>query len=88
MPFRAAHGISAAVSRHACDAGKSLTELSVDEYRRFSTLFDADIAELSLEQSITARDVPGGTAPARVAAATAAARAILDVENRTDRSTD
>jgi argininosuccinate lyase len=88
MPFRAAHGISAAVSRRACDAGKSLTELSVDEYRRFSTLFDADIAELSLEQSITARDVPGGTAPARVAAATAAARAILDVDNRTDRSTD
>jgi len=87
MPFRAAHGISAAVSSYASKAGKSLAELTVDEYRQFSTLFQADIAELSLEQSVTARDVPGGTAPVRVTAAIAAARAVLYVENQTGTST-
>ena len=88
MPFRTAHGISAAISRHAWDAGKSLSELSVDEYRRFSNLFDVDIVDLSLERSMIARDVPGGTAPARVAAAVAAARARVDAESQGERSTD
>jgi argininosuccinate lyase len=86
MPFRTAHGVSAAVSRYAQDNRKSLAELSVDEYRRFSTLFEADIADLSLEQSVAARDVPGGTAPSRVAAAMAAARTLVDAEKRNDRS--
>ncbi len=80
VPFRTAHGISAALSRHAIEAGKSLSELSADEYRRFSSLFGADILELSLERSIAARDVPGGTAPRRVAAATAAARSLVDMD--------
>ena len=87
LPFRAAHGVSAALSRYACDAGKSLSELSLDEYRRFSPLFEADIAGLSLEQSVAARDVPGGTAPTRVAAAMATARARLDADGRSERST-
>jgi argininosuccinate lyase len=80
LPFRAAHGISAAISRNAWDAGKSLADLTVDEYRRYSPLFDSDILELSMERSVAARDVPGGTAPGRVAAALAAARALLDAE--------
>ena len=80
LPFRAAHGISAAISRNAWDAGRALSELTVDEYRRYSPLFDSDILELSMERSVAARDVPGGTAPVRVAAALAAARTLLDAE--------
>jgi argininosuccinate lyase len=88
LPFRAAHGVSAALSRYASDAGRSLADLSLDEYRRFSPLFEADITGLSLEQSVAARDVPGGTAPNRVAGAMATARARLDAEGRSERSTD
>ncbi len=88
LPFRTAHGISAALSRYAWDASRSLADLSLDEYRSFSPLFDEDIADLSVEQSVAVRDVPGGTSPARVAAALAAARARLDAEGRSERSTD
>ncbi len=88
MPFRTAHGISAAISRHASAEGRSLSELPLEEYRRFSALFDADILELSLERSVMARNVPGGTAPARVAAAMAAARSRVDEETQSERSAD
>jgi len=88
LPFRAAHGISAAISRNAWDAGRSLSDLTVDEYRRYSPLFDSDILELSMERSVAARDVPGGTAPMRVAAALAAARTLLDAEGLREKSTD
>ena len=87
LPFRAAHGISAAISRNAWDAGKSLSDLTVDEYRRYSPLFDSDILELSMERSVAARDVPGGTAPVRVTAALAAARVLLDAEGQRDKPT-
>lgn len=85
VPFRAAHGVSAAISRHSADAGKPLSNLTLDEYRRYSPLFDNDVLELSLDQSVAARDVPGGTAPARVSAATAAARSLLDTEGRSEK---
>ena len=88
VPFRAAHGVSAALSRHAADAGKPLSSLTLDEYRRYSPLFDNDVLELSLDQSVAARDVPGGTAPARVSAATAAARALLGTEGRSEIQAD
>ncbi len=82
LPFRTAHGISAAVSHHASDTGKSLSELSMDDYRRFSPHFDDDILQLSMERSIAARDVPGGTALNRVAAATKAAQELLISEGQ------
>lgn len=88
MPFRAAHGVSAAISRHASDAGKSLADLTLDEYQRYSALFDRDILELSVDRSIAARDVPGGTAPTRVTAAMAAARALLKAEGRSEKPAD
>jgi argininosuccinate lyase len=86
LPFRTAHGISAALTREAWTEGKSLADLSLTDYRRHSALFDDDIRELSLERSVSARDVPGGTAPGRVAEALAAARALLDAAGRQERS--
>ncbi len=82
LPFRTAHGISAAISRQAWDAGRSLADLTVEEYRRHSPLFDKDILELSMERSVAARDVPGGTAHGRVTAELAAARTRLGTEGR------
>ena len=80
MPFREAHGVVARLSRHAVDAGKRLDELDLDTYRSFSDRFDDDVLAITIESSIGARDVVGGTAPGRVEAAIEAAIAELEAE--------
>ena len=80
MPFREAHGIVARLSRHAEDVGKRLDELDLDTYRSFSDRFDDDVLAITVESSIGARDVVGGTAPGRVEAAIEAAIAELEAE--------
>lgn len=74
VPFRDAHQVVAALVREAQKKGKDLAELTLEDYRRHSTCFGEDILELGVAKSIAARDVAGGTAPARVAAALAEAR--------------
>ncbi len=88
LPFREAHRISAALSQHARDTGKSLSAISLEEYRRFSPLFGDDILNLSVERSVSARNVPGGTAPTQVRSALNAARHMLNSEARREKSTD
>ena len=78
MPFRQAHGVVAELSRYAKAQGKAFSQLSLEEYRRFSPRFDESVLKVTLESSVAARDVPGGTAPSRVAAALKAARARLE----------
>ncbi len=80
MPFREAHGVVARLSRHAVDVGKRLDELDLDTYRRFSDRFDDDVLSITVESSIGARDVFGGTAPGRVEAAIEAAIAELEAK--------
>jgi len=69
VPFREAHQAVAELVRHAQSQGKALNELSLEEYRRFSPLFEEDVLRLDVRSSIEARDVPGGTSPRQVAAA-------------------
>ena len=77
LPFREAHGIMRALCRH-CDAqGIGLPELPIAEYRRFSPLFDIDVYNITAAASAAARDVPGGTAPRRVAEALAQAERVV-----------
>jgi argininosuccinate lyase len=77
-PFRDAHEAVARAVRHAEAAGCDLSELPLDQLRQFSPLVAQDLyAALTLEGSVASRDHPGGTAPARVRAAAAAARAAL-----------
>ena len=80
MPFREAHGVVARLSGHAAGLGKRFDELSLETYRRFSELFDKDVLNITVESSVNARDVHGGTAFARVRAAVDAARAELEAE--------
>ena len=80
MPFREAHGVVARLSRHAVDVGKRLDELDLDTYRRFSDRFDDDVLAITVESSIGARDVVGGTAPGRVEAAIETAIVELEAE--------
>ena len=52
--------------------------LSLDEFKQFSDVFEADILDaVTVEASVRARSSAGGTAPARVNNALAVARATL-----------
>jgi argininosuccinate lyase len=78
MPFRDAHEAVARAVRHAEAAGKDLADLPLAELQVFSSLIDADVFRvLTLDGSVGSRNHPGGTAPAQVRAAVAAARATL-----------
>ena len=75
--FRTAHDIVARLVSYAVDKGKSFAELGINEYREISPLFGEDVHKITVESSLAARDVTGGTAPGRVAEALAHARDIL-----------
>ncbi|MFN9773589.1 MAG: argininosuccinate lyase [Burkholderiales bacterium] len=78
LPFRDAHEAVAHAVREAADAGRDLSELPLETLRRFSPLVGEDVyAVLTPEGSVAARDHIGGTAPAQVRRAVAAARARL-----------
>ncbi len=77
-PFRDAHEAVARAVRHAEAKGVDLPALSAADLRQFSPLVGDDVhAVLTLEGSVASRDHPGGTAPAQVRAAAAAARKTL-----------
>jgi argininosuccinate lyase len=69
MPFRKAHGAVAKLSEYAMTKGKNFWELDLKEYRKFSPLFDNDVYDITLESSVAARNVIGGTSPPQVAKA-------------------
>jgi argininosuccinate lyase len=78
LAFRDAHEAVAHAVRTAANAGKDLSDLSLDELRRFSPLIDDDIYQvLTPEGSVASRDHVGGTAPAQVRSAVARARSRL-----------
>jgi len=75
--FRAAHGIIARLISYAAEKGKPLGQLELEEYRRFSSLFDDSVFSVTAVSSVAARDVKGGTAPQQVAQALTRAKGIL-----------
>jgi argininosuccinate lyase len=81
LPFREAHEVVARAVRQANERGVGLEQLSLAELRAFChspTLIGDDVATvLTPEGSVAARAHFGGTAPAQVQAAVAAARARL-----------
>ncbi|MBI1886103.1 MAG: argininosuccinate lyase [Chloroflexi bacterium] len=74
LSFREAHRAVADLVRYADSQGKRLSGLALEEYRRFSPLFDDDALRLDVQAALAARDVPGGTSPRQVAAALKRAR--------------
>ena len=80
MPFREAHGVAARLSQHAYERGLQFEDLDLETYRAFSDLFDEDALAISVDSSVAARDVPGGTAFGRVRRAIDAAKAELEAE--------
>jgi argininosuccinate lyase len=81
MPFREAHGIVSQISEYTHSKGKLMHEISLDTYRQFSDLFDEGVFEITVDSSVLARDVPGGTSFSRVELAIKAAVIELEEEN-------
>ncbi len=70
LPFRQAHEAVGRLVRYAEEQGKALGDLSLEEYRSFSPLFEEDaFGRLDVRAAIGARDAPGGTSSRQVAAA-------------------
>ncbi|WP_297476156.1 argininosuccinate lyase [Ferrovum sp.] len=74
-PFRDAHEVVARAVRHAESEGCDLADLPLATLQTFSSTIESDVHEvLTLEGSVASRDIPGGTAPARVRSALQEAR--------------
>jgi argininosuccinate lyase len=79
VPFRQAHEIVGKIVREAERVGGSWTALPLEQLKKFSPLFDADLyAALTPEAALAARAVHGGTSPERVREAVAAAKKRLE----------
>ena len=69
MPFRSAYKISGQIVAECLRAGQVLEEVSLETYRGYSELFEADIYdEISLETCVAKRISEGGTSVSSVEA--------------------
>ena len=79
MPFRLAHEVVGKAVALAVGRGVGLHELPLEELRGLSPLFEPDFRDaVSVEASLAARQVYGGTGPKAVAQELAEARALLE----------
>jgi argininosuccinate lyase len=63
LPFRQAHEVVGKTVRYCVENQKDIPELTLDEFRSFSALIEADIYDfVTLEASVSARKATGGTA--------------------------
>lgn len=78
LPFRKAHEISALIVRHLEKEGKTFEEMTLEEFQKFSPLFDKKIFPvLKLENLITRKKSPGSTSSNSVAQQILKAKKIL-----------
>jgi argininosuccinate lyase len=67
LPFRDAHEVVGSAVAHAIAQDRDLSALSLEELQRFDPRIEADVFDvLTLEGSVNARDIFGGTAPQQV----------------------
>ena len=75
MPFRSAYKIVGQIVAECIEKGVVLDELSLDEYRAHSEVFEEDLySSISLETCVAKRISEGGTSTASVKAQIAAVR--------------
>jgi argininosuccinate lyase len=75
VPFREAHEVVGRIVRHALDTGATLETVTPAVLRRFSPLFEDDVtAAITVDASLRARAITGGTAPDAVRRALTHAR--------------
>ncbi|MBA3352231.1 MAG: argininosuccinate lyase [Blastocatellia bacterium] len=79
VPFRTAHDTVGKAVLFAAEQGRELNDLSLEEIRSFAADIDEDVFDaLSVESTLAAKSVFGGTSPARVGEALAEARRIVE----------
>jgi argininosuccinate lyase len=67
VPFRQSHHIVGSTVAYAIQKGVDISELTLDEFKRFSDVIESDIyASITLEASVNARKAYGGTAKSAV----------------------
>ncbi|WP_119328993.1 argininosuccinate lyase [Cysteiniphilum halobium] len=70
IAFRKAHHIVGEITAYALSENKSLTDLTLSEFQRFSVMIDNDVYQvLSIEAAVNSKTAMGGTAVANVAKA-------------------
>ncbi|MEK4061134.1 MULTISPECIES: argininosuccinate lyase [Paenibacillus] len=83
LPFRQAHEVIGKTVLFCINEGKFLLDLTLEEFKQFSPLFDEQIyAVLQPEAVVDARNVYGGTATVQVKAAIGRAEASLLEANK------
>jgi len=79
IPFRDAYCITGQLVNRCIELGATLDQLSIEEYRAFSPVFDEDIYQaIDLLACVRLRKIPGGPAPETVAAQIDAVLAALN----------
>lgn len=64
VPFREAHGIVGSLVLHCEKEQKTLNDLTIDEWQRFSPVFKEDIYDfIKIENSVSRRDITGAPSP-------------------------
>ena len=77
VPFRQTHHIAGSVVRKAEERSVPTAELSLDDLKEVSPLFDADIMEgFDFERSVERRSATGGTSKSAVLAQIASIEAL------------
>ncbi|MBQ3791486.1 MAG: argininosuccinate lyase, partial [Clostridia bacterium] len=67
LPFRSAYRVSGEIVSYCIGSGNVLETLSLDQYRLFSPLFEADVFDaISLENCVERRNSLGGTSVSSV----------------------
>ncbi len=78
LPFRDAHEVVGNAVAFGIQQGKDLSECSLEEMQSFDARIEADVFEvLTLEGSVNARNIVGGTAPEQVRKQVKAGRKLI-----------
>lgn len=80
VPFREAHEAVGALVARCEREGRTLADLTIEEYRAAHPAFDEGVLAIDLDSALAARNVPGGTGPEAVARAREAAAQRLEGE--------
>jgi argininosuccinate lyase len=82
LEFRKAHEVIGRIVVYAIEQGKQLQELTLEECRHFSSLFEPDLFDaIRLESSLAGKNQTGGTSPDQVKKELARAKADLGIRN-------
>lgn len=81
MPFRQAHAVAGKAVHYAIEKGVYLKDLSLDEYKEMSSLFEVDIHNaISPEACVSGRNSLGGTSFEQVKLQLSTAKELIEAE--------